>query len=125
MNKEFYIAGVKFHNLATAINKIKEGDKLLIVPEPTNKFDPNAIKLLFEDEKANVMLGYIPKIFSSEISASLDLELDLECIIIELNSAEKPWKQCKVVVRESNDVEEERPDESDSLIEMKNIENKN
>lgn len=33
------------------------GDHVLLVPEPDNKFDPNAIKVLWD----GIHLGYVPK----------------------------------------------------------------
>ena len=46
--RSFYIAGVKFHQLATIIEKLKVNNKLTLVPEPTNKFDPNAVNKISE-----------------------------------------------------------------------------
>jgi len=93
--KEFYIAGVKFHKLNTIINDLKVGDILDLSPEPTNKFDPNAVKI----EYGFIMLGYVPKKFSSEISAIFEIGLNLECVIVELNPGAKSWEQCKCVIR--------------------------
>jgi len=105
--RSFYIAGVKFHQLATVINNIKVGNSLKLSPEPTNKFDPNAVRIeymkLFQSDKGydekGVMLGYVPKKFSSEICAMLEAGLDLECVILEVNTAAKPWEQCRVVIK--------------------------
>ncbi len=35
------------------------GEFVLLEPEPTNKYDPNAIKVYSANEDANVYLGYI------------------------------------------------------------------
>ncbi len=101
--KEFYIAGVKFHKLATVINKLRIGIRLTLTPEPTNRFDPNAVKIEYHDFDELVMLGYVPKKFSSEISARFDIDLNFECVITELNPGAKPWEQCKVVIRDINE----------------------
>jgi len=98
--KEFYIAGVKFHQLGSIISKVKVGDYLDLIPEPTNKFDPNAIRIEYPDADASIMLGYVPKKFSSEISAMLEIGSNLNCVVTELNVAAEPWEQCKVVISE-------------------------
>ena len=110
MNRSFFIAGVQFRpreEINEAIKEIKVGDRLSLVPEPSNKFDPNATRIEFshiaEGEGSTsyyVFLGYVPKKFSSEVSALLEVEVDLECIVEEINPAAKPWEMCKVVVKE-------------------------
>ena len=107
--KEFYIAGVKFHRMNEVLGKLGVGDNLTLSPEPENKFDPNAVRIQYESlpklddgysDVNSVMLGYVPKKFSSEISAMFEIGLNLECIITELNKTAKPWEMCKVVIRE-------------------------
>jgi len=106
MNRSFYIAGVQFRptdEIKRAMNKIKEDDNLLLETEPTNRYDPNAVKIIFADEFEGlemIFLGYVPKKFSAEVSALLEAGVELECIVEVVNSAAKPWEMCKVVVRE-------------------------
>lgn len=98
---EFFIAGVRFHEFDTVIDDIAEGDHLVLIPESSNKFDPNAIKILYSaTETENVMLGYIPKKHSSEICAMLEVGKNLECVLTKLNKDAKPWEKVKVEVRE-------------------------
>lgn len=91
----FYIAGVRFHELDSVIDDIAEGDHLTLVPEPSNKFDPNAVKIEF----LGAMLGYIPKKHSSEVCAMIDVGKELECVLTKLNKNAKPWEKVKVEVR--------------------------
>ena len=99
--REFFIAGVKFHNLKEVINQLSEGDELEIVPEPENKFDSNAVALKFN----GTMCGYVPKTYSAEISAAIEtLGVDsVICEIVKLNPQAPPWEQCLVKVYESKD----------------------
>lgn len=97
---EFYIAGVKFHQLRSIISKLKEGDKFSLVPEPTNKFDPNAVRIEHLDYEEDTMCGYVPKRFSSEVSAMITVGKHIECTITELNPKAEPWEMCKVVIEE-------------------------
>jgi len=104
MNQEFYIAGVKFHEASKIIDKLEVGMQLHMEPEPSNKYDSNAVKLIFELEEINnifpFMLGYVPAKFSAQASALLLVSENVICEIIEVNEREKPWKQIKVVVKE-------------------------
>lgn len=99
----FYIAGVQFHELSTVINDLAEGDHLALTPEPSNKFDPNAIKIEYyghNPESSSVMLGYVPKKFSSEVCAMLDVVKESDCVLVTLNKNAKPWEMAKVEIRE-------------------------
>ena len=92
----FYVAGVQFHELKKCIQNVKEDDVLTINPEPTNKYDPNAIRIEFNE----FMIGYVPKKFSSEVSAALEVNEDLVCIVDEVNPENKPWEQLRVSIVE-------------------------
>ena len=58
LNRKFYAAGVKFRpDWIENLTKLEEGEELLLIPEPTNKYDENAVKICsFE----GVFLGYVP-----------------------------------------------------------------
>jgi hypothetical protein len=100
MNNErkFFIAGVVFRgeSAINAINELEIGDELILKPEPENEFDSNAIAIY----SGEVHLGYVPKKFSAELAAALEIT-DYECIVEVINPKEKPWKSCAVVVRPS------------------------
>lgn len=63
---EFFtkVVGVTFENRQKVCRNLTEGQKLLLVPEPSNKFDPNAVAV-FTEEK--VQVGYIPASNSASI----------------------------------------------------------
>jgi len=96
----FMIAGVKFHQMDSVINDIAEGNYLGLVAEPTNKFDPNAVRIIYARHDKEAMLGYVPKKFSSEVSAALFIGTKLECEIVEFKRQAKTWEMCKVEIRE-------------------------
>lgn len=120
--KEFYIAGVQFHELPKIIDKISVGDHLNLKPEPTNTHDPNAVAIEYQDpnyeDSDPVMCGYVPKLLSAEITAMIELEMKLECVVTEVNPSARPWNMCKVAIQEvgeeseepEGEVEEEEPD---------------
>lgn len=93
--KKFFVAGVQHHEMHKVINDLEIGDEFELQPEPENKYDPNAIRLVYGD----VMCGYIPRKLSAEISAAMERGAELECVIVTLNKDTSPWEWCEVVVR--------------------------
>ena len=99
---EFYVAGVQHHQLHTCIKEVEVGDCLMLVLEPTNRFDPNAIRIEYYSVDRNecIMLGYVPKAkgdFSSKVSAAMMIH-PLRCEVLELNPEAKTWEQLKVAI---------------------------
>ena len=100
--RDFYVAGARFHELPKVIHDLSIGNTLKLVPEPTNPYDPNAIKIIYETFEKSAFLGYVPAKFSSEISALMEIS-KLECEITELNPSAKPWEMCKVAIKKKED----------------------
>jgi len=106
MKRQFFIAGVQFRprqEINVAIKDLKAGDKLILTPEPENKFDPNAVNIsrsITDDEGITyfIYLGYVPKKFSSEVSAMLDIGAPIICTVDEVNAAAKTYEMFKVTV---------------------------
>lgn len=98
----FFIAGVQHHRMHSVLGALEEGETLQLVPEPTNKFDPNAVRIEFNTGRDQVMLGFVPRKFSSEVTAMVTVGKTLECVISMLNKTAKPWEMCKVEIREVN-----------------------
>jgi len=97
----FYIAGVQHHQgMKEAGKDISVGDNLLLVPEPSNPYDHNAIRIEYATFEKQAMLGYVPKKFSSEVSAKIEVGKTIECVVTHLDLQAKPWEMCKVEVRE-------------------------
>lgn len=92
----FFIAGVQHHQMHSVLKDLEEGQTLHLVLEPTNKYDPNAVRI----EHKGTMLGFVPRKFSSEVTAMVTVGKTLECTISTLNKTAKPWEMCKVEIRE-------------------------
>ena len=97
---EFYVAGIQHHELHTCIKEIKQGDALILVTEPTNPYDPNAIRIEYAsvNQDRQIMLGYVPKAkgdYSSKVSAAM-MHRNLRCEVLELNPEAKTWEQLLV-----------------------------
>ena len=73
------LAGVTFEDRQSVCEKLYEGAKLLLVREPENIYDPNAIGVLFEGQKC----GYIPKVLAKEIVKN-DSGIKLEAVVTGL-----------------------------------------
>lgn len=98
---KFFIAGVQFHQLKSVINNLSEGDSLTLLPEPSNKFDPNAVRIEYlRKNYDSIMLGFVPKKFSSEVAAALEVGKVLECVLVTLNKDAKTWEMAEVEIRE-------------------------
>ena len=101
---EFYVAGVQHHNLHSYLDEIEVGFPLNMVPEPENKYDHNAVKLVYcAADESLAMIGYVPGKISATVTAFIRVCPEPVCIITELNKEEKPWKQIKVIIREYED----------------------
>lgn len=99
---EFYVAGVRHHEIYKCLDKMKVGNHLMMEPEPLNKYDANAIRLEYSSEDENIMIGYVPGRISGDVTLMMWRKegLGVHCEITELNKEEKPWKQVKVVIKE-------------------------
>lgn len=101
--RKFYIAGVQYHQYKSVLNDITEGDSLQLIPEPTNKFDPNAVQIYFDNSDKAAFIGFVPKKFSSEISASIEVGKKLECILTGFNKSAPTYEMFEVEIREIED----------------------
>ena len=104
MKRSFYIAGVQFRpreDINKVVNILKIGDMISLSPEPSNKFDPNAVRII----KDEFFLGYVPKKFSSEISALMEIGGELKCVVEAVNPDAKAWEKIKVAIVDEEEVE--------------------
>ena len=97
---KFYIAGVKFHSYKSILNDIVEGDNLMLVPEPENKFDPNAVQIHFNNFNKAAFLGFVPKKFSSEVSAWIEVGKFLECLLFKFDKSAPTYEMFEVEIME-------------------------
>ena len=93
---EFYVAGVKFHKFYTISDILEEGMAVDLIPEPSNKFDKSAMKI----KHNNIMLGYVPKKLSQEVTELMNSGIELRATITQLQPDFEPWTALKVEIRE-------------------------
>ena len=65
---ETRVAGVSFRQ--SSMKKVVEGHKLILISEPTNKYDPNAIMVCLGDTEDQI--GYIPKSEAPDVKKLLE-----------------------------------------------------
>jgi len=72
-----YIAGAPYHEGARdAIAKLRRADELVLVGEPSNPHDRNAVAVHAAD---GTKLGYVPRVDAGAIAKVLDRELACSC----------------------------------------------
>jgi hypothetical protein len=124
MKRSFYVAGVQFRprsDINEALRNLIVGDKLCLSVEPTNRFDPNAVQIIAKHQLmdhevdgsfSEVFLGYVPKKFSSEVSAMLGIGAPIICTVDEVNPDGKTYEMIKVTVEIP--VDEDTSEEEDN-----------
>jgi HIRAN domain len=71
------IMGSTFFGGATDfITRLRPGSQLTLVREPRNKYDPNAIRVMY----GNRSLGYVPRGLASELAGRMDTGLKVSAI---------------------------------------------
>lgn len=85
--REFYIVGIRHHAGCCGLDcdqrpQVKEGEEVLLQPEPDNEFDEFAITVLTQSGE---MLGYIPRYYSESITHRISLGMTYACEIIEID----------------------------------------
>ena len=97
---EFFVAGVKFRKgWKENLEALEEGQELILVPEPTNKFDKYAIKIMSPE---GVMLGYVPAKTGEALilSQAITSGKRFKATATELAVDFEPWRALQVLVEE-------------------------
>lgn len=92
---QFFIAGFQYYDGPKLFSEFKVGDKLILVREPNNKFDIDAIALYWQASK----IGFIPRINNAVLAAMLDAnDLEFVCEITHLEENTELWENVAVAV---------------------------
>jgi len=89
-----YVAGLQYHPGIGL--KLKSGDMLKMVREPSNPYDVNAIALYAE----SVKLGYIPKKENTTLAMLLDQNAPLRARVENFDVGAESWERVKIVVEQ-------------------------
>lgn len=74
------IAGLSHHANAALLETVAEGSALVLVREPQNAYDQNAVRIDWQGRK----LGYVPAMYSPIIAALLDNGYTLRAVVGEV-----------------------------------------
>ena len=95
IEREFYIAGVKYHDYCDKEKQcpkldLEVNEKLLLEKDCNNGYDEYAVKVINSENK---LIGYIPVFFSEEISKAIDTKRKITCIVIS-KECSNPCEEC-------------------------------
>lgn len=83
---EFDLAGTRHcPDVQECKNLIKVNDKLELEMEPKNKYDANAIKVIFVNQGNKYHLGYVPRYYTKELTELLKSGCEYSALIESLN----------------------------------------
>ena len=83
---EFDVAGTRYcHDIEKCKKIINVNDKLLLELDSNNKYDENAIKVVFEKNGKRYHLGYVPRYYSKELVKLLKNNIEYSAMIQGLN----------------------------------------
>jgi hypothetical protein len=105
-----YLRGNNFRPIEAKViaNNLEEGNVLILMREPGNQYDPNAIQVL--DPNTEVHLGYVAKEVAVELAPLMDEGRAFACVVesnmmrsIVLSISDEPTDQ--VTPEEASDFE--------------------
>lgn len=72
------LSGLSFHSYAMYAKQIDAGEELILVRDPANPHDKNAIKVFYGEEQ----IGWVPKEKNEILAKMLDEGFDVRCWVI-------------------------------------------
>lgn len=90
----FFVAGFQHYEGPSIIENMAVGEQLQLSEQPDNKYDKFAVAILRKD----VMIGYVPRTDNKHVSRLLQQEVNLKCIVAEVNPQNDTWKMLRTEV---------------------------
>ncbi len=122
-----HVAGRMYHDADEVWDKLKVGTELHLVREPDNRYDPEAIAIVYRDEPQDTMecpayhdkplmynecieteddceeylIGYVPRGHNTELAAFFDMGWGdiFECRICRIDPEAHPEQQLRVTIK--------------------------
>lgn len=91
----FPVAGFRYHDGPAVVHRLRRGEEVRLVPEPSNVHDPFAVAIV---TGSGAMLGYIPRAENRTISRLLDQGERIRCRIVEVRPEAEAWRSIEVDV---------------------------
>lgn len=88
------LAGSQYYAVSEAWADIRVGDRLVLVREPANRHDRNAIRVEWNGRK----LGYVPRAENRAAARALDAGERLDARVSKLRDDPDPWRRVEFEV---------------------------
>lgn len=88
------LAGFQYHAGESLWDQMRDDDRLQLVREPRNPYDPKAVRVDWQGKK----LGYVPRVENTAISQMLDRGECLTAQILTLRESSDPWERVRFAV---------------------------
>jgi len=102
-----HLAGRQYHDADEVWDKLKVGTTLWLERDLENRYDPNAVAVLYYDadndlpEMSKYVIGYLPREYNEDIASFLEMGwADIfECRISKINPDAHPEKQIHLTIK--------------------------
>lgn len=88
------VAGFQYHQGESVWVNLQVGERVSLVREPDNAFDPRAVRIDWQGHK----LGYVPRIDNAAVSHLLDHGQGVSAEIVSLRESDNPWDRIDFAV---------------------------
>ncbi|TSA21314.1 MAG: HIRAN protein [Betaproteobacteria bacterium] len=83
------LAGFQYYAGRALFPLMRVGDRLDLVREPENAFDPRAVRV----DWRGVQIGHVPRIENLDLARLIDRGAPLEARILHLEDSRDPWQR--------------------------------
>jgi len=88
------LAGFQYYDGKVLWDTMKVGDTLVLVREPQNPHDSNAVRVEWKGQA----LGYVPRRDNTDVARQMDRGEKLQARIVRLTEARNPWQRVQFEV---------------------------
>ena len=88
------LAGFQYHAAGELWPELRVGDALILIREPDNPHDRNAVRVEWRGRK----LGYLPRAENRAVAAEMDRGGRVEARIAALLPHRNPWRRVRIEV---------------------------
>ena len=96
-----HLAGRKYHEADLVWDRLRVGMPLRLEREADNRYDPEAVQVIFNNDGEGFLLGYIPRGDNRSLAPFFDMGHDnlFDCRISRIAPEEHPEEQIQLTVR--------------------------
>jgi|SRR6056297_208791 len=95
----FYVAGLQHHTEDEDLEQIEEGIEVLLMFDPENEYDSDAIQVLYPGLG---QIGFVPKKINEEVGETM-LFGPHWAEVFRFNPDADPWKMVKIAIYEEEE----------------------